>query len=212
MVLLLWITKTFPVHSSALTASFMSLTIFRTFIYSYDDVPGSQTAAVFGRLDYKSWSVKKAWCIWYDTQFWESRDTTNRKVKELIVFLCEAAIHLQSSLYPFNLEEEIKRKMSQFFTDKSPDCTGSESLVPEGPVWSCWHLPPWLPGCEWLSPGAVWDHLSQRQEQPKSDKHRVSLGWGSASSCWPHWPGCPGEGSGVYWGNIWKTNTSVPQY
>lgn len=44
-------------------------------------------------------------------------------------------------------------------------------------------------------PGAMWYHLPQRQEQPRSDKHQlwVSLGWGSASECWPHCPGCLGR-------------------
>lgn len=91
-----------------------------------------------------------------DIQLWESRGT-NRKTKEFIVFICGTAIHWQSSIYAFNLEEEMKRKMNRSFIDKAPDPTelrGAQGLGPVGPAWSwsgwCW--PPWLPGREWLSP------------------------------------------------------------
>lgn len=133
-----------------------------------------------------------------DTQFWESRGTTNRKVKEWIVFSCGTAIHQNvyvyvTPFYPFKLEEEIKGKWVRFSLinllskqDQRVLCLTSQ-------------LGTYHPDCLSVSdshlPGAACDHLLQRQEQPRSDKHQlwVSLGWGSASLCWPHCPGYLGR-------------------
>lgn len=57
-------------------------------------------------------------------------------------------------------------------------------------------------------PGAVWCHLPQRQEQSRSDKHQL---WVGVSQCMlATLPWLPGEGSDTE--EMWKTNTSTPQY
>lgn len=67
VVLFLQITKALPVHSSALNVSFVSLTVLRTFIYSYGDVPGSQMAAAFGTLTTRAVQCRRHGVS--DTQF-----------------------------------------------------------------------------------------------------------------------------------------------